>query len=140
MPSLASDLHCGLAGAALVSSFVLILLYAVHLRRKHVYPLPPGPPGRFLVGNLGQLSLDHPELDYIRWGREYGKAHAHRRPAMALLTTRPDSDVTYTNVLGQHMICLNSEKAAADLLDRRGVNYCDRPRFTLFEVLVPPGR
>lgn len=52
--------------------------------------------------------------------------------------TSQDSDVIYTNVLGQHMICLNTEKAAADLLDRRGANYCDRPRFTLFEVFVYP--
>lgn len=32
------------------------------------------------------------------------------------------------------MVCLNSVKAANDLLDRRGANYCDRPRFTLFEM------
>lgn len=36
------------------------------------YPLPPGPPGKFLVGNAGQLS-DHPEQDYIRWGKEYSE-------------------------------------------------------------------
>jgi hypothetical protein len=46
----------------------------------------------------------------------------------------PDSDVIHIKVLGQHMICLNSAQAAIDLLDRRGANYCDRPRFTLFEV------
>lgn len=43
------------------------------------------------------------------------------------------------------MICLNSVEAATDLLDRRGANYCDRPRFTLFEVYAmsrsnPPSR
>lgn len=48
------------------------------------------------------------------------------------------SDVIHLNILGQHIICLNSVKAAADLLDRRGANYCDRPRFTLFEVYVMP--
>lgn len=47
----------------------------------------------------------------------------------------PDSDVIHVQVLGKHMICLNSIKAATDLLDRRGANYCDRPRFTLFEVM-----
>lgn len=36
------------------------------------YPLPPGPPGKFLFGNAGQLS-DHPEQDYIRWGKEYSE-------------------------------------------------------------------
>jgi hypothetical protein len=24
-----------------------------------------------LLGNLGQVSIDHPELDYMRWGKEY---------------------------------------------------------------------
>ncbi|CRK19672.1 hypothetical protein BN1723_017802 [Verticillium longisporum] len=33
------------------------------------------------------------------------------------------------------MICLNSRQAAEDLLERRGSNYCDRPRFTLFEIM-----
>ncbi|KAH6651823.1 cytochrome p450 monooxygenase [Truncatella angustata] len=106
----------GLVGAALFAS-VLVLLYTRLFRKKPPYPLPPGPPRKFLVGNLGQLSVDHPEEDYIRWGKEY------------------KSDVVYTNVLGQHMISLNSVKAATDLLDRRGANYCDRPRFTLFEVM-----
>lgn len=44
------------------------------------------------------------------------------------------SDVIYTKVLGQHMLSLNSVEAATDLLDKRGLNYSDRPRFTLFEV------
>ncbi|CAN8100632.1 unnamed protein product [Discula destructiva] len=92
------------------------ILYTLLAARRSPYPLPPGPPGKLLVGNLGQLS-DQPEQDYIRWGKEY------------------DSDVIHVNVLGQHMVCLNSVKAATDLLDRRGSNYCDRPRFTLFEIM-----
>jgi len=50
--------------------------------------------------------------------------------------TQADSDVIHLQVLGKHMICLNSVQAANDLLDKRGQNYCDRPRFTLFEVYV----
>ncbi|CAK7226696.1 hypothetical protein SBRCBS47491_006317 [Sporothrix bragantina] len=46
-----------------------------------------------------------------------------------------NSDVIHVKVLGQHMICLNSVDAANELLDRRGANYCDRPRFALFEVM-----
>lgn len=93
------------------------LCYAVLFRKRSPYPLPPGPPGRFLVGNLGQLS-GHPEQDYIRWGKQY------------------NSDVIHLKVMGQHVIGLNSVKAATDLLDYRGANYCDRPRFTLFEMYV----
>lgn len=51
-------------------------------------------------------------------------------------TISPDSEVIHVKVLGQHMICLNTVKAATDLLDRRGANYCDRPRFTMFEMYV----
>jgi hypothetical protein len=62
----------GLVGAALFAS-VLTLVYTRFFRKRNPYPLPPGPPGKFLVGNLGQLSIDHPEEDYIRWGKQYGK-------------------------------------------------------------------
>lgn len=48
------------------------LLYALCSRKRSPYPLPPGPPGKFLVGNLGQLS-NHPEQDYIQWGKDYSK-------------------------------------------------------------------
>lgn len=62
-----------LVGAALFAS-VLALIYARLFHKKSPYPLPPGPPGKFLVGNLGQLSIDHPEEDYIRWGKEYSRS------------------------------------------------------------------
>jgi hypothetical protein len=42
--------------------------------------------------------------------------------------------VIHTQVLGQHMLSLNSVESASDLLDKRGNIYSDRPRFTLFEV------
>ncbi len=46
---------------------------------------------------------------------------------------KTDSDVLYFNNLGQSIVVLNSVQAATDLLDKRGGNYCDRPRFVLFE-------
>ncbi|EGY23556.1 cytochrome P450 1A2 [Verticillium dahliae VdLs.17] len=105
--------------AALAVALGMALIWLVrysHAFSRYKYPLPPGPPGRFLVGNLGHVSIDSPEKDYLRWGQAY------------------DCDVIHTEVLGQHMICLNSRQAAEDLLERRGSNYCDRPRFTLFEM------
>ena len=38
-------------------------------------------------------------------------------------------------MLGRSIIVLNSIEAAHDLLDKRGSNYADRPRFVLFEVM-----
>lgn len=45
-----------------------------------------------------------------------------------------ESDVLYFNILGRPVVVLNSLKAAVELLDKRGSNYQDRPRFVLFEV------
>ena len=36
--------------------------------------------------------------------------------------------LVYMSVVGQTMLVLNTHKAAADLLDRRGTIYGDRPR------------
>jgi cytochrome P450 len=51
------------------------------------------------------------------------------------LSQKYKSDILSFNVLGQPVIILNSVQTATDLLDIRGVNYCDRPRFVLFEVM-----
>jgi hypothetical protein len=37
-------------------------------------------------------------------------------------------DVIYLSAAGQSIIVINSQKAAAELLDRRAVIYSDRPR------------
>lgn len=66
-----TDLKVAL-GAFLVLLFIW-LSSTLYYRKRFSYPLPPGPPGKFLVGNLGSIS-EHPELDYIRWGKEYSKS------------------------------------------------------------------
>ncbi|KAF7559491.1 hypothetical protein G7046_g4653 [Stylonectria norvegica] len=91
--------------------------FAWSRRRKCPCPLPPGPPGEPILGHLRIIPTDNPENAYINWSREYG------------------SDILSFNVLGQPIIVLNSVQAAIDLLDKRGANYCDRPRFVLFEVM-----
>jgi len=86
-------------------------------RKTTPYPLPPGPPGEPLLGHLRVVPSNKPEIAYAKWSKDY------------------DSDVLYFNILGQPVVVLNSVKAAVDLLDKRGSNYCDRPRFVLFEVM-----
>jgi cytochrome P450 len=80
-------------------------------------PLPPGPPGEPLLGHLRIIPSRNPEFYYQRLSQELG------------------SDVLSFNVLGQPVVVLNSVQAATDLMDKRGANYCDRPRFVLFEVM-----
>ncbi|KAI8945902.1 putative O-methylsterigmatocystin oxidoreductase [Xylaria longipes] len=86
-------------------------------RRNDRLPLPPGPPGELILGHLRIIPAKHPEFRYAEWAKEY------------------NTEILYLNVLGRSIIILNSIEAAHDLLDKRGANYADRPRFVLFEVM-----
>lgn len=101
---------------AVILGAVLVRL-AMHRRRTKGLPLPPGPPGEPIIGHLRIVPSHSPEYTYMEWSHEYG------------------SDVLSVNILGQPVIVLNSVQAAVDLLDKRGFNYSDRPRFVLFEVM-----
>jgi cytochrome P450 len=101
---------------AIIITAIVGLVYN-RLQRSKKLPLPPGPPGEPLLGHLRVVPTDHPEFDYTRWGKEY------------------NTDILHFSVLGRSIVVLNSIEAARDLLDKRGANYADRPRFVLFEVM-----
>ncbi|KAJ6588504.1 cytochrome P450 [Mycena capillaripes] len=92
--------------------FALVLVLSAVLWRRFVMsqrpPLPPGPPRRFLAGNLHQLPTSQPWLTYSEWAKEYGP----------IVTLR---------VFNRTHIILNSAKTATDLLDSRSGIYSDRP-------------
>lgn len=103
--------------AAAVAFTLVVTLIARHTGRRHALPLPPGPPSEPLLGHLRVIPADHPEYAYTHWGKQY------------------DSDILHLSVLGRSIIVLNSVQAARDLMDKRGANFADRPRFVLFEVM-----
>ncbi|KAH8782995.1 cytochrome P450 CYP621A2 [Diaporthe sp. PMI_573] len=104
-----------LALFTLVSS-ALLRSVALKARRKGL-PLPPGPPTSWAFGHLNVVPKSSPEWQFTKWSKEY------------------NSDVLYFNMVVQNVVVLNSTKAAMDLLDKRGLNYGDRPRFVLFEIM-----
>jgi hypothetical protein len=71
-------------------------------------PLPPGPKPLPLLGNLFDIPASRDYEIYTEWGKDYG-------------------DVVHVNMLGQHLIILNSIEAANELLDQRSAIYSDRP-------------
>lgn len=95
-------------------------------------PLPPGPRGYPLIGNLLDLPPSQVWEKFSEFGKQYGTSIF---PTIARSARRPEchadfilvGDVVYLNVLGQEMVILNSSKAAIDLLDKKSVTYSDRP-------------
>jgi len=57
----------------LIILFLAILFVVVRrsLRRKKL-PLPPGPPGLPIIGNLFEAPKSYPWLQFDKWKRQYG--------------------------------------------------------------------
>lgn len=51
-----------------------------------------------------------------------------------LILVLKDSDIIHVRSLGRSTVVLNSADVAKDILEKKGANFCDRPRFTLLEV------
>ncbi|KAG1876536.1 cytochrome P450 [Suillus subalutaceus] len=78
---------------------------------------PPGPRGWPLVGNIQAIPQIKPWLTIAEWGKKYGA-------------------ISHVEVLGQHIIALNSVKSAMDMLDKKGTMYSDRPVMPMAGELV----
>ncbi|KAG1737603.1 cytochrome P450 [Suillus lakei] len=78
---------------------------------------PPGPRGWPLVGNIQDMPQIKPWLTFAEWGKKYGA-------------------ISHVEVLGQHIIVLNSVKSAMDMLDKKGTVYSDRPVLPMGSELV----
>lgn len=60
------------------SKFALLLAVLYALRRvlesrKRSTPMPPGPPGLPILGNVRDMPTDHEWLTFTEWGKTYGE-------------------------------------------------------------------
>ena len=107
-------------------SLLSFTLYVV-LRRKRRDPYPPGPKSLPLIGNLRYVPFKYQWLTYERWGREMGEyilIFIEAYGSFSFLYS--GSDIVHAEFFGIHLVVLNSEKAANDLLDKRSSIYSDR--------------
>ncbi|AEO62931.1 uncharacterized protein THITE_154420 [Thermothielavioides terrestris NRRL 8126] len=102
---------------ALTVAIVLVALRTLRARGRGNFPLPPGPPPEPLLGHCRTVPQDAAFKRYAEWAREY------------------KSDVLYFHTFGTKWIVLHSLAAATELLEKRGANYADRPRFVMFEEM-----
>jgi cytochrome P450 len=98
---------------AALALFILTRLFS----SKQPAPLPPGPKGLPLLGNVLDMPSAHEWLTFAKWGETWG-------------------DICSVTVLGQHLIIINSAKIAFDMLDKKSSIYSDRPTLQMGGELV----
>ena len=111
-----------LLAASLISFTVYVLLSR---KRRHPFPFPPGPKSLPVIGNLRDIPFKYQWLTYEKWGREIGKCILFLHMSIVHFLYI-GSDIVHAEFLGIHVVVLNSEKAATDLLEKRSSIYSDR--------------
>ncbi|PBK75888.1 cytochrome P450 [Armillaria solidipes] len=96
-----------------LASCIVLLCYLFYISRNHRrLPLPPGPKGFPLIGNLWDVPVKYPWVTYTRWTATYG-------------------DILYLDTPGSPTVVINSAQTAIDLFEKHSRNYSDRPDFTM---------
>ncbi|KAF9489406.1 cytochrome P450 [Pleurotus eryngii] len=101
------------------AAIVLTALIVAHMSstKRAPAPLPPGPKGLPLVGNVADLPRSQPWLGFAEFEKKYG-------------------GITHLSVLGKHIMILNDPKYAVDMLDKKSKIYSDRPQLIMAGDLV----
>ncbi|OJT05249.1 O-methylsterigmatocystin oxidoreductase [Trametes pubescens] len=95
---------------------VVLALRGIWFRTASKIPLPPGPRGLPLLGNLFDIPRQSAWQTFAAWSKDYG-------------------DVVRLRILGRSIILLNSAEATSDLLEDRFGIYSDRPDFPLMNMV-----
>ncbi|KAJ7288668.1 cytochrome P450 [Mycena rebaudengoi] len=90
-----------------IAAVTVTICYYLY-RRQNTLPLPPGPTGWPLVGNVLDMPKSHAWKTFAHWGEIYG-------PIMSV------------KLMGQPFVIVNDPAIAAEILDKRGNMYADRP-------------
>ncbi|RDX53247.1 cytochrome P450 [Lentinus brumalis] len=101
------------AAAILVAVILLNRFFA----KKPAGPLPPGPKGLPLIGNLLDMPPSHEWKTFAQWGERWG-------------------DIVSVSMLGHPYVILNSAKHAVDMLEKKSSIYSSRPTIPVGGELV----
>ncbi|KAF8814215.1 cytochrome P450 [Phlegmacium glaucopus] len=98
-----------------LAMFAVVFLKKVFTKRS--IPLPPGPSKLPLLDNLLDLPTDKTWITFSDWAKKWG-------------------DIVSISALGQHIVILNSAKAAVEMLDKKSAIYSERPVLQMGGELV----
>ncbi|KAI0824638.1 cytochrome P450 [Trametes gibbosa] len=87
---------------------VAVILFNRLFTKKRQGPLPPGPKGLPVIGNMLDMPASHEWRTFAQWGERWG-------------------DIVSVSFLGQPYIILNSSKHAVDMLEKKSSIYSSRP-------------
>ena len=108
-----------MATVSMAGSFIMALatlyILRIWLNKRRKLPLPPGPMGYPVIGNIYDVPHHYTWLEYTKWARTYG-------------------DLFSYTIFGSTTIVLNSLEDVTELLEKRSSNYSDRPGMVLFEI------
>ncbi|KAM0503344.1 hypothetical protein ACHAP8_003387 [Fusarium lateritium] len=110
-----------------------LFIFWAHKHFQPTLPLPPGPPSEFLLGHTRIIPKENAAKVYSRWSKEYSEFAFQKVVNRPLTFASKDSDIIHVRSLGRSTIVLHSAEVAKDILEKKGANFCDRPRFTLLE-------
>ncbi|KLO17594.1 cytochrome P450 [Schizopora paradoxa] len=98
----------------LVSALAALVVCAASLwrslSRRRSLPLPPGPRPLPILGNVLDWPTMSPWIKFAEWSKVHG-------------------DIVHIQLMGDHVVVINSAEAAAQILNR--AIYSDRPRFVM---------
>ncbi|KAF4584991.1 hypothetical protein EYR40_001817 [Pleurotus pulmonarius] len=86
-------------------------------RSRRTRRYPPGPPTLPFIGNLKDLPRKNEVAVYAQWAKQYG-------------------DLVHIEVLGRHIVFVNSIRVANDLFEKRSANYSDRNSLPMINDLM----
>lgn len=108
---------------ALIIACTLIVFASIWIVKKRYQaarrlPLPPGPPGRWLLGN--KMPKSNTALQFARWTEQYGPVFSLKQGRRVFV------------VIGRH-------QAAVDIMEKEGANLADRPRSIAVQETLSDG-
>ncbi|KAG1840973.1 cytochrome P450 [Suillus tomentosus] len=98
--------------AIIIACALIIILASVWIVKQRYQaarrlPLPPGPPGRWLLGNA--MPKSYAPFQFARWTEQYGPVFSLKQGHRIFV------------IIGRH-------QAAMDIMEKEGANLADRPR------------
>lgn len=124
--------------SVLVSIAGSLLWLKAHLFHSSRPPLPPGPKGKPIVGNMLDLpkSGQHEWLHWAKHRRQYGMFSEYRvRNEFTFNVSDHAGPISSLSIMGHKLIIINDYTSAMDLLDKRSLNFSDRPDLTFAGVM-----